>query len=210
MHPTRQKLLDTGLELATDKGLRGLTVRELAAAAGVNLGSFVYHFGNRDSFIDELVELWYAPLFDELKAVAARGAYPDALTQFEATMQALIALVGRQRGFINHLFGDALAGEGAAQRFLLSLPRRHPLLLLEQVQRAQAEGALVAGDPVQLMIFIMGAVGLPLVIAGGGRQLGWLPEQAAPFLAHIDNPEAAQQRLVWALRGLRRPQGEPL
>ena len=61
MHPTRQKLLDTGLAIATDKGLRGLTVRELAAAAEVNLGTFVYHFGNRDSYIDELVELWYAP-----------------------------------------------------------------------------------------------------------------------------------------------------
>ena len=55
MHPTRQKLLDTGLAIATEKGLRGLTVRELAAAAEVNLGSFVYHFGNRDAFIDELV-----------------------------------------------------------------------------------------------------------------------------------------------------------
>ncbi|EPC3542320.1 hypothetical protein ACRZCT_001908 [Aeromonas hydrophila] len=33
MHPTRQKLLDTGLAIATDKGLRGLTVRELAAVA---------------------------------------------------------------------------------------------------------------------------------------------------------------------------------
>ena len=55
MHPTRQKLLDTGLAIATDKGLRGLTVRELAAAAEVNLGTFVYHFGNRDAFIDELV-----------------------------------------------------------------------------------------------------------------------------------------------------------
>ena len=54
MHPTRQKLLDTGLAIATDKGLRGLTVRELAAAAEVNLGTFVYHFGNRDAFIDEL------------------------------------------------------------------------------------------------------------------------------------------------------------
>ncbi len=53
------------------------------------------------------------------------------------------------------------------------------------------------------MIFIMGSVGLPLVIAGSGRQLGWLPEQAAPFLSQIDNPEAARQRLVWALRGLR-------
>lgn len=76
MHPTRQKLLDTGLAIATDKGLRGLTVRELAAAAEVNLGTFVYHFGNRDAFIDELVELWYAPLYDELKAVAAKGSYP--------------------------------------------------------------------------------------------------------------------------------------
>lgn len=180
MHPTRQKLLDTGLAIATDKGLRGLTVRELAAAAEVNLGTFVYHFGNRDSYIDELVELWYAPLFDELKAVAARGTYPSAL-----------------------------AGESAAQRFLLSLPRRHPLLLLEQVQKAQAEGALVAGNPLQLMIFIMGSVGLPLVIAGGGRQLGWLPPEAAPFLSQIDNPEAARQRLTWALRGLRGSEGDP-
>ncbi|MDH0319565.1 LysR substrate-binding domain-containing protein [Aeromonas caviae] len=203
MHPTRQKLLDTGLAIATEKGLRGLTVRELAAAAEVNLGSFVYHFGNRDAFIDELVELWYAPLYDELKSVAAKGSYSSAIAMFEATMEALIGLVARQRGFINHLFGDALAGEGAAQRFLLSLPRRHPLLLIEQVRMAQAEGSLVAGHPLQLMIFIMGSVGLPLVIAGSGRQLGWLPEEAAPFLSQIDNPEAARQRLVWALRGLR-------
>lgn len=203
MHPTRQKLLDTGLALAADKGLRGLTVRELAAAAEVNLGSFVYHFGNRDAFIDELVELWYAPLFDELKAVAAKGSYPSALAAFATTMEALVALVARQRGFINHLFGDAMAGEGAAQRFLLSLPRRHPLLLLEQVRAAQAEGSLVPGNPIQLMIFIMGSVGLPLVIAGNSRQLDWLPREAAPFLSQIDNPDAALERLTWALRGLR-------
>ena len=203
MHPTRQKLLDTGLALAADKGLRGLTVRELATAAEVNLGTFVYHFGNRDAFIDELVELWYAPLFDELKAVAAKGSYPSALAAFATTMEALVALVARQRGFINHLFGDAMAGEGAAQRFLLSLPRRHPLLLLEQVRAAQAEGSLVPGNPIQLMIFIMGSVGLPLVIAGNSRQLDWLPREAAPFLSQIDNPDAALERLTWALRGLR-------
>ena len=100
MHPTRQKLLDTGLAIAADKGLRGLTVRELAAAAEVNLGTFVYHFGNRDAFIDELVELWYAPLYDELKTVAAKGTYPCALATFEATMEALIGLVARQRSFM--------------------------------------------------------------------------------------------------------------
>jgi len=130
MHPTRQKLLDTGLAIATDKGLRGLTVRELAAAAEVNLGTFVYHFGNRDAFIDELVELWYAPLYDELKTVAAKGTYPCALATFEATMEALIGLV----------------------------------------RTAQAEGSLVAGHPLQLMIFIMGSVGLPLPLSVPDRQ----------------------------------------
>ncbi|MGL6230657.1 hypothetical protein ACSZMQ_05755 [Aeromonas rivipollensis] len=47
------------------------------------------------------------------------------------------------------------------------------------------------------------------MIAGGGRQLGWLPPEAAPFLSQIDNPEAARQRLTWALRGLRRSEGDP-
>ncbi len=37
-------------------------MRELAAAAEVNLGSFVYHFGNRDAFIDELVGSGMPPL----------------------------------------------------------------------------------------------------------------------------------------------------
>ena len=117
MHPTRQKLLDTGLAIAADKGLRGLTVRELAAAAEVNLGTFVYHFGNRDAFIDELVELWYAPLYDELKTVAAKGTYPCALATFEATMEALIGLVARQRSFINHLFGDRWRAKGQPSAF---------------------------------------------------------------------------------------------
>ena len=55
---TRQLLLDQGLLLVASKGLRGLTVRELAARSGVNLGSFVYHFGQRERFIAELVERW--------------------------------------------------------------------------------------------------------------------------------------------------------
>ena len=75
MHPPRQKLLDTGLAIATEKGLRGLTVRELAAAAEVNLGPSSTTSANRDAFIDELVELWYAP-YDELKAVAAKAPTP--------------------------------------------------------------------------------------------------------------------------------------
>ena len=81
MHPTRQKLLDTGLAIATDKGLRGLTVRELAAAAEVNLGSFVYHFGNREQLVaavlqrrQVIVEERRSALLDELEAAGTLDA----------------------------------------------------------------------------------------------------------------------------------------
>ena len=111
-------------------------------------------------------------------------------------MEALIGLVARQRGFINHLFGDALAGK-AAQRFLLSLPRRHPLLLIEQVRMAQAEGVAGRRSPAPADDLHHG-VGRPA--AGDRRQ--WSPARLAartgrPF-SQIDNPEAARQRLVWA------------
>ncbi|MCK6489402.1 MAG: hypothetical protein L6R48_13925, partial [Planctomycetes bacterium] len=66
---TVQVALAPARALAVDPARLVAAWRELAAAAEVNLGTFVYHFGNRDAFIDELVELWYAALFDELKAV---------------------------------------------------------------------------------------------------------------------------------------------
>ena len=102
MHPTRQKLLDTGLAIATEKGLRGLTVRELAAGGGGEPGSFVYPLRHREPFIDELVELWYAPLYDELKAVAAKGSYPSAIPMIGATMEALIGLGVGPRGVFKY------------------------------------------------------------------------------------------------------------
>ncbi len=102
---------------------------------------------------------------------------------FEATMEALIGLVARQRGFINHLFGDALAGGRGGPA--LSAQPAAPSPPAADRTGTDGTGGRVAGrgSPAQLMIFIMGSVGLPLVIAGSGRQLGWLPEQAAPFSA---------------------------
>ena len=64
---TRQRLLAQGLTLASKVGLRGLSVRGLCQAAGINTGSFVYHFGNRERFAAELIEHWYAPLLGQLQ-----------------------------------------------------------------------------------------------------------------------------------------------
>ena len=44
-----------------------------------------------------------------IEYVERQARHPSAIAMFEATMEALIALVARQRSFINHLFGDVIS-----------------------------------------------------------------------------------------------------
>src|SRR5260370_39085325 len=73
---TRDRLLASGHRVVIKHGIRSLTVREVAAGANANLGSFVYHFGTRDAFVEELIERWYAPLLARVNNVAAEDGRP--------------------------------------------------------------------------------------------------------------------------------------
>lgn len=198
---TRQLLLEHGLALARQKGLRGLTVREVAAAAGVNLGSFVYHFGNRDAFIAELVELWYAPMLAQLTLSAQGAAHDSALTRLHATLARLLKIVAANATFARHLLMDAMAGEAALRPFMQQLPMRHPQLILQLIMAAQQEGSLIAAPPFELMAFLMMSSGLPLVLASS-LQGDWLPPQAQMLQILMADPAQAEQRLQWALQGI--------
>ena len=100
-NPTRQLLLEQGLRLCREKGLRGIKVRELAAAADVNLGSFVHHFGNRERFLDELVELWYAPVFSTISQATHAQEHPSAFARLQATLEQIVTLVAENAELIS-------------------------------------------------------------------------------------------------------------
>jgi AcrR family transcriptional regulator len=201
----RQLLLDQGLQLVRVKGLRGLVVRELTSHAGANLGSFVYHFKTRERFLEEVVEQWYAPIYAQLQKSAVVVPGEDAVSNLERVFQDLILILNQHAGFITHVFADALAGEPAAQRFLLNMPDRHPRLLFELIVKAQMAGLLIAGPPLQLLGFLMSAVGLPMMLGAGLlAHCDWLPAEAAPARDWLSSAAGAQQRLHWALQGIRR------
>ena len=205
-NPTRQLLLEQGLALCREKGLRGIKVRELAAAAGVNLGSFVFHFGNREQFLDELVELWYAPLFDTLSQVTHDHSADTAYGRLEAVLEQMVTLVTENAAMTSQLLSDTLAGEPAAQRFALKMPWRHPKLIVDLICQAQAQGEIVAEDPRHLLLFIMMGLGMPVLLAKGPLQrCDWLPQAAAPLIAQMADADAARRRLRWLLTGIRIP-----
>ncbi len=201
---TRQMLLDAGRTMVQVRGLRGFTVRELAKRTGVNLGSFVYHFGTRERFLAEVVEGWYAPIYARLRSAAAAPLLKgNTLERLRAMVLEMLELLDTDAEFVSHLAADAVAGEWAARDFLLRMPTRHPRLLLRLIAEGQKEGVIRPGAPMHLMAFVMAGVGFPLILARGPlKHVDWLQEVGAPLLEMLGDIACARQRLDWAIQGI--------
>ena len=201
----RDQLLAAGRELVLKRGFHDLTVREVATAAGANLGSFVYHFGTRDAFIRALIEAWYAPLLSRVTDVAdSSGAPIDRLRR--AILQ-LVDFGAEQDAFMGRLLMAAAGGEKAARDFARSLAGRHPRLLVALIAEAQADGVLVKEHPLQVLCFLMASVGLPRLLSSAWQGPPLFGRAVSATLSQIARDrDRIVQRLDWAIRGLT-PQG---
>lgn len=198
---TRDRLLAAGREIMLKQGFRSLTVREVASAAGANLGSFVYHFGTRDAYVQAIIEEWYAPLLSRVTDVADGGGTP--LERLRRSILQLIDFLTENDVFIGRLVMAAAAGEQAARRFLASLAGRHPRVLLRLVSAAQIDGAIVEEHPMQVLCFIMASVGLPRLLASAWQGPPLFTGPMATTLGRIaGDRDRIVQRLDWAILGL--------
>lgn len=199
---SRARMLAHGRRIVARAGLRGLTVRGVAASAKVNLGTFVYHFGTRDRFVAELMESWYAPLYAQLSVTVDDHLPP--LQKLRRYVVELAEFMRANREFVRHVIMDAADGEDAAARFVKSLFGRHPQLLFRLIREAQAAGELREGDPMKLGATVIGAALFPIMMAGVLMPKGFLPKPAQAQLQQLVlEPEEIERRLEWLLDGLR-------
>ena len=88
---TRASILDAAERLYADRGFADVTLRDIVAAAGVNLAAVNYHFGSKDELIAELfvtrsIATNRARL-NELKAAEAEGG---GRAEIDAILRALV------------------------------------------------------------------------------------------------------------------------
>lgn len=76
-HPTRQLLIDAGLELATQGSLHRLTIDAVVSKAGVAKGTFYVHFPDRATFLVALHQQFHERLLDRILQ-AVEGLPPGA------------------------------------------------------------------------------------------------------------------------------------
>jgi TetR/AcrR family transcriptional regulator, transcriptional repressor for nem operon len=93
---TRANLIETGLVLAEDLGLEGLSVNAVVAAAGVSKGTFFHHFPDRVSYLVALHRRFHDVLFDEVTSVI--GDLTPGKDRLDAVARTYLDACLRDRG----------------------------------------------------------------------------------------------------------------
>ncbi|MCP4226562.1 MAG: TetR family transcriptional regulator, partial [Actinomycetia bacterium] len=90
--PTRDRLVAATIESLRSKGMGGLTSRQIASTAGVNLQAITYHFGSKDSLVAvALTELARTRLDPVRSALEADGDPAERLFNALTTINAALA-----------------------------------------------------------------------------------------------------------------------
>jgi AcrR family transcriptional regulator len=196
-----QALLRAGRELFPAAGCAGLSVREVAQKAGVNLGMFHYHFKTREAFLRALLQSVYEEMYAQLKFEAATT--DDPVRNLRAGLRFLGRFLRGHRAMLARVLADALCGEPLAVEFLRSNAPRHLGMLSLLIAEGAARGRLKALTPPQALAFCAGALAAPVLLGGAIVESGGLRKADARALHDaLLSDEAIDERIDLALAAI--------
>jgi AcrR family transcriptional regulator len=196
-----QALLSAGRQLFPKRGCAGLAVREVAEAAGVNLGMFHYHFKSRDAFLRALMQQAYEEMFSKLTLEVARDA--DPVANLRNAFRVLGRFMRGNRPFLARVFTDALSGEQCAREFLRDNMPRHVGVLQKLIGEGQKAGMIVAIPFPQVIGLCGGALTMPILLGGALLESGALSGPMAGVVEESFLSDAGiDQRIDLALRAV--------
>jgi AcrR family transcriptional regulator len=157
--PTRERLITATVECLREKGLSGLTSREITSKAGANLQAITYYFDSKDALVaaalTELVERRLDPIRDALEA---DGEPAHRLFAALAAIKATFA-VGRDD---LRTYADALAAcstNGALAQALGELHQNLTRYLAALISELKAEGYIQQWVVPDTMAALLVAIG---------------------------------------------------
>jgi AcrR family transcriptional regulator len=197
-------LLAAGRKLFPQRGCAGLAVREVADAAGVNLGMFHYHFKSREAFLRAVMQQAYEEMFATLTLEVGEGG--DPVASLARALRVLGRFLRDNRAFLARVLADALTGEACARDFLRDNLPRHLAVLHRLVREGQAQGRVVELPVIQLVATCAGSLALPILVGGALLESGLAP---APFAAEVEasllSDAGLDQRIDLAMAAISKP-----
>lgn len=109
----RTRILSAAARLFAERGMAGVGLREITAAAGVNLAAVNYHFGSKERLLEALFEQRARPITEErlrlLAACAPARGRPPMLEQVLAAFLRPAFSLGLEAGVDGATFGKLRA-----------------------------------------------------------------------------------------------------
>jgi AcrR family transcriptional regulator len=169
----RAALLERAVRVIDERGVRDLSLRELARDVGVSHAAPRRHFADRQALLDALAIEGFDRLGDDLRTAVERAG--DA---FDARLQALarsyLAFATNHAALLELMFATKQRHESAA---LNAAASRSLVTLLDVIGEAQATGELVPGDRTRVATPIFATLqGLTAMVNGGMLDAGQLDE----------------------------------
>ena len=162
----RQRLLDGALECLRTKGYAHTTARDIAAAAGGNLGSIGYHYGSKDALLNEaLIEgfrAWTVRISSRVRAIDA----DNPLQRLQLAWETVLEELGRDEALLR-AFLEALAPAGRSPELRAQLAGFYRETR-DDVARVVAESI---GDETSARV-----IASLLIAVSDGLQLQWFLE----------------------------------
>jgi AcrR family transcriptional regulator len=145
---TRARLLDAAFALVAEKGMDGVTVNEITAAADVGFGSFYNHFESKEGLFAALVEWLFEEFANTLDRLASDMSDP-------AEVIAVSVRHTLMRAYEEPVWGQLLIREGFSTR---ALSRGLGQRLLRDSERGIFERRFVVADRLMCLISVIGTI----------------------------------------------------
>ena len=177
-HPTqvrRALIVEAARSVIAERGLFATTMRDIAAASEVSLGTVTYHFLGIAEILAEVLDAEMDTLYAPL--VAAAAAQPDGRAALHALIDGFLASSprARQHWVLWLDFWALSAHDGEYARRQAAFYQRWQRDVETIFRRGLADGTLRAGSPAG-----------PLDEAGALNGAGALDEAVAEFMAVFD------------------------
>ena len=152
----RAALIENGLKIVEEKGVRALTLREIGSLAGVSRMAAYRHFANKHDLICAIAEAGFHEFADAL-ATATQSAAPDFGSRMSAMFAAYLKFAREHRAYYDVMFdAEELGDETQAPRD--SEGARAFAILAGTIREGQESGDVREGDPDALARFVWSTV----------------------------------------------------
>lgn len=139
MDSLRAALIAVSARLFREKGYDNTTVRDIAAAAGVQAGSWFYHFKSKQEILQAVIEQGMHQALDRIEQIAAQQLAPrEALRRMVHTH--LETLLAPGQDFVHVMLYEMRALDADARQRIVGLKDRYEGLWDEVIAALHASG----------------------------------------------------------------------